>query len=136
MNKFFATQPIWYEPGLFLVRLTIGIFMVYHGLEVFDAATMKNYTTWDSIKNGPSPLFMVYLGKGAELVCGILLIFGWLTRIGALIMIFTMAYIVFIMGEGRIWYQEQHPFMFVLMGLVFFFTGPGKYSLDAVISKK
>ena len=76
MKKFFSTQPIWFDGGLFVVRLILGIFMVYHGYEVFDKAKMDEYAAWDQFKNGPSPVFMVYLGKVAELVGGILLILG------------------------------------------------------------
>ncbi len=35
-----------------------------------------------------------------------------------------------VVGDGRIWYEEQHPFLFVLLGIVFFFTGAGKWSFD------
>jgi putative oxidoreductase len=136
MKKFFSTQPIWYDGGLFVVRLILGIFMAYHGWEVFDKAKMAEYTTWDAFKNDASPVFMVYLGKGAELVGGILLILGWLTRVGAIIIVCTMAYIAFFVGNGIVWYNDQHPFMFVLLGLVFLFTGPGRYSLDAAMERK
>lgn len=128
MKKFFSTQPIWYDGGLFVVRLILGIFMVYHGWEIFDKVKMNEYAGWDTFKNSA---YMAYLGKGAELVGGIMLIFGWLTRLAALIVIFTMAYIAFFVGNGIIWYNDQHPFLFVLLALVFIFTGPGKYSLDA-----
>lgn len=79
---------------------------------------------------------MAYLGKGAELVGGVMLIVGWWTRLAALIVIFTMAYIAFFIGNGIIWYNDQHPFMFVLLGLVFIFTGPGRYSMDALLETK
>lgn len=136
MKKFFSTQPIWYDGGLFVVRLILGIFMVYHGWEIFDRKLMDGYVTGDMLKNGPDPAFMAYLGKGAELVGGILLVFGWLTRLGALIVIFTMGYISFFVGNGIIWYNDQHPFMFVVLGLLFLFTGPGRYSIDAVLESK
>lgn len=131
MKKFFSTEPLWYNEGLFVVRLVLGFFMAYHGWEVFDKNLMDEYAKWDQFKGGPSPVFMVYLGKYAELVAGVLLILGWLTRLAAITVIVTMAYIAFFVGKGVIWYGDQHPFMFVLLGLVFLFTGPGCYSLDA-----
>ena len=91
MKKFFSTQPIWYDEGLFVVRLILGLFMVYHGWEIFDKTLMDGYVNGDMLKNGPSPAFMAYLGKGAELVGGIMLVFGWLTRVAALIIVLTMA---------------------------------------------
>jgi putative oxidoreductase len=136
MKRFFSTEPVWYNEGLFVVRLVLGIFMVYHGWEVFDKVEMDKYATWDQFKNTGSPVFMVYLGKIAELVGGVLLILGWLTRLGAIMVVVTMAYISFFVGKGIIWYGDQHPFMFVLLGLVFIFTGPGCYSLDAAFELK
>ena len=72
----------------------------------------------------------MYAGKAAELVAGILLTLGLFTRLGALICIGTLAYITFILGHGKFWYEDQHPFMFVLFGLLFLFSGPGAWSLD------
>ena len=131
MKKFFSIQPIWYDGGLFVVRLILGIFMVYHGWEVFDKAKMAEYATWPQFKNTGAPEFMAYLGKTAELVGGILMVLGWWTRLAAIIIAGTMAYVAFFVGDGIVWYNDQHPFMFVVLALVFIFTGPGRYSLDA-----
>jgi putative oxidoreductase len=64
------------------------------------------------------------------------LFFGFLTRAGALIAMGTLSYVTFFVGHGRFWYEDQHPFMFVLFGLMFIFTGPGAWSVDALIFKK
>ena len=42
----------------------------------------------------------------------------------------TMAVICFVMGKGRIFTDDQHPFLFILLAAVFFFLGAGKWSLD------
>jgi uncharacterized membrane protein YphA (DoxX/SURF4 family) len=136
MKKFFSAQPVWYDGGLLLVRITLGFFMAYHGWELFDKAKMNEYAAWDTFKNASSPLFMVYLGKAAELAGGILLMLGLLTRLGSIMIAITMAYIALFIGNGKIWYEDQHPFLFVLLALVFFFAGPGRYSMDAALDSK
>jgi putative oxidoreductase len=73
------------------------------------------------------------MGKITELTGGILLTLGLFTRIGSLITAATMLYISLFVGNGRIWYEDQHPFLFVLLAMVFFFTGAGKWSLDKII---
>jgi putative oxidoreductase len=78
----------------------------------------------------------VYAGKSAELLSGIFLFAGFFTRLGAVIVVGTFLYITFFVGHGKFWYEDQHPFMFVLFGLLFIFTGPGAYSLDGWIGKK
>lgn len=106
--------------------------MAYHGWEVFDAEKMKTYLEWDQFKTSSASL-MVHLGKTAELVGGILVMVGLFTRLAALIIACTMLYISLFVGTGKIWYEDQHPFLFVLLALVFFFAGPAKWSLDQVL---
>lgn len=127
MNRFFSPGPLWENSGLLVIRLIFSVFLVIHGIEVFDSEKMKGYTTWDTFKTSA---MMPYVGKAAELVAGILLFFGLFTRLACLITIGTFAYITFFIGNGRFWMDDQHPFLFVMLAFVFFFTGAGKFSLD------
>lgn len=136
MNKIFSASPLWQTAGLCFVRIIVGYFMIYHGWEVFDKEIMSGYLTWDSFKGFSSPAFMVYMGKTAELVAGIFLLIGLFTRLASLVLIFTMIYVSFFVGHGKVWYEDQHPFLFVLLGLVFFFTGSGKWSVDQLLLSK
>lgn len=106
--------------------------LIYHGQEVFRPEIMNSYLEWDNFKGG-SGKTMVYLGKSAEFVSGVLIFLGLFTRVGAIIAIGTLAYVTFFVGQGRFWYEDQHPFMFVLFGFLFLFTGPGAWSVDALI---
>ena len=133
MNKLFSSRPVMPQQGLAIIRIFIGLLLVYHGKEVFDSATMQGYAAWDQFKGSPAPLFMVYLGKGSELVAGLLFVFGLFTRLAAFLLIGTMLYIVFFVGHGKFWYDDQHPFLFALLGLVYVFTGPGTWSIDSVL---
>ncbi|HEX5170193.1 MAG TPA: DoxX family protein [Cyclobacteriaceae bacterium] len=135
MNPFFSSSPVWLNKGTAIVRIIVGLLVIYHGQEVFNPELMKTYMDWDAFK-GPSAKAMVYLGKSTELLSGILIFLGLFTRIGALLMMGTLSYITFFVGHGRFWYEDQHPFMFVLFGLLFLFTGPGGWSLDALIFKE
>ena len=108
--------------------------MIYHGWEIFSPSKMNGYLEWDLFKTS-SGKTLVYVGKAAELIAGIFLFLGLFTRLGALILISTMACISFFVGHGKIWYEDQYPFLFVLLGLVFFFMGPGAFSLDNLIFK-
>ncbi len=135
MNSFFSSTPIALSQGIGLVRIILGALIVYHGQEVFNPELMNGYMTWDTFDKSNARL-LVYLGKSSELIAGISLLLGLFTRIGALITIGTLSYITFFIGSGKFWYEDQHPFMFVLFGLLFLFTGPGAWSIDALIFKK
>lgn len=127
MNKMFSAQPLWQSNGLALLRIITGLLLVVHGIEVFSAEKMKVYADWETFRGAA---FMPYLGKGAEFVGGVLLTIGLLTRPACLLIAGTFLYIGFFIGNGRFWMEDQHPFLFVLLALVFFFTGAGKFSFD------
>jgi len=135
MNKFLSSSPIWQTAGLTLIRIAVGSFMIYHGWEIFSEAKINEYLKWDTFKTS-SGKTLVYLGKGAELVGGILLVLGLFTRLAALILIGPMIYITFFLGHGKIWYEDQYPFLFILLGLVFFFMGGGRISVDNLLFRK
>jgi putative oxidoreductase len=129
----FDTSPLWSDRAIGLLRIIVGLLLVYHGREVFRPEIMSTYFEWENFKS-PGGKFLVYLGKSAELAAGLLLVAGFLTRVAAIITIGNFTYITFFLGHGRFWYEDQHPFMFALFGLLFLFTGAGVWSVDAVIS--
>ena len=136
MKRFFSSAPLLYDEGLALARIMTGIFMMYHGYEVFMPDKMKGYGQWLTDISFPSPSLMAYLGKGAEFLGGLLLAAGFFTRFAAIALAITMAIISFGLGKGRIFMEEQHPFLFVLIAVLFFFTGAGRWSLDHVVFDK
>lgn len=134
MNKFFSPScKIWYEQGMAFVRILTGLFMVYHGWEIFNDQKMLDYAKWLTDLHFPNAATMAFVGKAAELLSGFLLTLGLLTRLAVIPLAGTMLVITFGMGKGKIFYEDQHPFLFVLLSLVFFFAGPGKYSLDHIL---
>jgi putative oxidoreductase len=135
MKYFFSSQGLGQQTGLGLIRILVGAFMIYHGWEVFNKDTMSGYEKWLTDLHFPAPGLMAYLGKGSEFVGGVFLALGLFTRLAIIPIIIAMGVICFGMGKGRIFTDEQHPFLFILLCLVFFFCGPGRYSLDKIIFK-
>lgn len=135
MKKLFTAESLAQRNGLVFLRIVTGLLMAYHGLEIFKPDIIKGYADWDKIKVLPYPLVAAYIGKGLEFVTGILLTIGLFTRIAALLMFLNMMVICFYIATGKFWYEDQHPFIFGLLALVFFFTGPIKLSFDHVLFK-
>ena len=125
-----SQKTTWHRYGLALIRIITGGLVAYHGLEVFDDKIMDGYLKWDIIKRLPAPVFMVYLGKSLELVAGVCFIVGLFTRIAAVLIAAVMLFICFYVGKGKFYYEDQHPFLLALLAMVFFFTGPVKWSMD------
>ncbi|HLK28264.1 MAG TPA: DoxX family protein [Puia sp.] len=136
MNKFLSPNSWMQNNGIAIIRILVGIFLIYHGSEIFDAAKMKEYATWDMFKKNSSLSFMPYLGKASELIAGLLLTIGLFTRVACILVIGTLGYIAFFVGNGKIWYEDQYPFLFVVLALVFIFTGPGNFSADKILFNK
>lgn len=134
MKRLFSPSPIALDNGLAVVRIAVGLLLIYHGQEVFRPEIMKTYMDWETF-NSPAGKSMVYVGKSSELIAGIGLTLGLFTRLASLLAMGTFSYITFFVGNGRFWYEDQHPFLFVLFGLLFFFTGPGAWSVDRSIFK-
>lgn len=71
-----------------------------------------------------------------ELVCAIAVIFGLLTRLALIPMAFTM-FIAFFVAHGRSTANGgELALVYLLIYVLLFFAGPGKYSIDGVLAKK
>lgn len=135
LKHLFSSAPIYPDQGTAIVRIIVGALLIYHGQEVFHPRLMAEYMTWD-IFSGSNARLLVYAGKTSELLAGLLILPGFLTRLGALLTVGTFLYITFFVGGGRFWYEDQHPFLFALFGLLFLFTGPGAWSIDRLTDRK
>ena len=124
------------ENWLVLVRIITGVIIVKYGLGVFDKGHMEGNIAWLKEVHFPLPSFMAYVGKYTELIGGILLIAGLLTRIVSAALIINMSVIVFVMGTGKILEEEQMPFLLLLLFATFLFSGGGKWSLDNALYQK
>ncbi|HRH60643.1 MAG TPA: DoxX family membrane protein [Chitinophagaceae bacterium] len=137
MKRFFSAQPLAaYNTLTGVFRIIIGIFCIYHGWEVFSSEPIATYTGWLTDKHFPSPQLWAYLGKGTELIGGILLLLGLLTRLITIPLMCTMLFIIFVLGHGKIFYEDQYPFLFFMFFVYFFFAGPGKWSFDKLVFKR
>jgi len=130
LNWLISPLPLWRDNGLAILRIITGLLMTYHGLEIFDRTKMLPYMEWDVIRSLPAYETLVYIGKGLEFITGICFVLGLFTRAAAVFMAADMLFICFKVGNGQFYYDDQHPFLFALIALVFFFTGPVKWSLD------
>lgn len=130
MAGIFQSRPLWPQFGLAIARIITGALMAYHGFEIFNAEIMKTYLGWEVFKVFPSVEIAVYAGKALELASGLLLILGLWTRFASLLLIILMSYICFFVSKGRFWYEDQHPFLFVVLGWIFLTAGPGAWAID------
>jgi putative oxidoreductase len=121
------------DAGKLLLRLTIGILLLMHGL--FKLANgIESITTLVQAQGWPAWIaFGVFIG---EIIAPSLLIIGVLTRAGALVIVFNMGLAVYLAHSTQIltltktggWALELQG-LFLMGALVVALLGAGRFSL-------
>jgi len=123
---------VWFD-GIALVRIMVGVMLIVHGWQLFESHDMNVFSDLLFNMSMPFPEAMAYTGKLVELAGGFFLILGLFTRLMTALLFMTFIFITFVMGEGKIFGENQLPFLFALMSLLFFFTGAGRLSIDYIL---
>ena len=135
MKKIFLTiRPVSVQTAILLLRVFSGIFMATHGWSKISGGSGAMASFPDPIGLGGEISYI--LTVFAEFFCSIFLIFGLFTRIALIPLIITMLVAVLIVHSADPLSVKEHALMFLLMFIVLFLTGPGKYSLDSKIFAK
>ncbi|QSP95615.1 DoxX family protein [Marinobacter salinisoli] len=121
--------------GKLFIRLTLGGLMLFHGI-----AKLLNGVGFieGELASHGLPTFLAYGVFIGELIAPLMVILGYHTRIGALLIIFNMLVAIALvhghqllsLGRGGGWALElQGFFLFTAVALVF--LGPGRYKLKS-----
>ncbi len=130
----FTSRGIWTD-GIFIARVFTAIIIMQYGLELFDNQKMKDLTGFLSEVGFPLPEQMGYLAKITEFFGGLLLGIGFLTRIVTIPLMVTMVVVIYLMGGGNI-FSAEGPFLLLLLFLIFFLAGPGRWSVDYLLFER
>ncbi len=126
----------FFEHPMFLLRIWLGVAFIMHGLPgVFDADYMAGFAGFMESYGIPFPTLMAYISKGAELICGILLLVGLFTRFASLALICNMLVATFFAMRGDIFgdFQAELSFTYLIISLAVFLSKPTIYSLDNML---
>ncbi len=136
LKTLFSINPFGLK-ALAIIRIIIGILILLHGRIVFDSEIMEKMGESLGSKLGlPFPVLMAYLAKGTEFFGGLLFALGFFTRFISIPLIITMAVAAFGSHQGQITGEGEHAFLFLLIFMVFFIVGSGKWSIDYLIKKR
>ena len=120
--------------GKLLLRLTLGIFMLFHGYAKIVKGVSGIETSLISAGLPGWVAYGVYIG---EVIAPLLVIFGFYARIGGLIILINMIFAIllshatqlFDLGRSGGWALELQGF-FLFTGLVIALIGPGRFSIN------
>ncbi|MEM7430357.1 MAG: DoxX family protein [Pseudomonadota bacterium] len=125
------------DVGLLIMRVLTGAFLVYGVVDnVVSAEQMANFAAFLEANGFALPGVMAPLSVYFQLLAGLALIVGLLTRwTGILIAIHFMIAVVMVhwTQDFRGWWPA---IVLVGIGLQFAFTGAGRFSLDARVTRK
>lgn len=120
--------------GKFILRVSISILMLFHGYAKLIGGTDKIAA---GLAKSGLPEFLAYGVYVGEILLPILIILGVFTRLAALGMGITMIFAIFLVYSEKIFMLSKFgapvielPLIYLLLCLVIFFIGAGKYSFD------
>ncbi|MDO3721423.1 DoxX family protein [Marinobacter sp. chi1] len=119
--------------GKLFIRLTVGGLMLFHGI-----AKLLNGVGFieGELASHGLPAFLAYGVFIGELIAPLMIILGYHTRIGALLIVFNMLVAIALvhshqllsLGRGGGWALELQGF-FLFTAIALIFLGPGRYKL-------
>lgn len=126
--------------GFLLLRFFVGLALCTVFEKFFPKNGIWGPQEWfiqDTANMGfPFPTFFAWVAVLSEFFGGILLMFGLFTRPAALLNVLVTFTASFIYHKGDIGNAGLLSFFFMIMCICILFFGPGKFSLDYLISKK
>ena len=128
--------PAYHHVGLLILRLAFGFSMIYgHGAgKIGRLFGSEEISFADPF--GLGPVTSLVLVVFAEVVCSLLVMAGLFTRAAVIPLIITMATAYFTAHFDDEFGRQEKVILFGFAFLCLFFTGPGRFSLDAMLQKK
>jgi putative oxidoreductase len=120
--------------ALLLLRLGSGTMMLVHGWNKFTQVSTLKTSFPDPFGWGSD--MSLYLTLFAELICPVLLIIGFITRIAVLPLLIVMGVAIFSIHANDPIADKELAIFYGIVYLALLLTGPGKFSLDKYVLKK
>jgi putative oxidoreductase len=135
MSKFLSTK---YSVGAFnfsmlVLRVVTGILLMSHGYSKLVKFSSLRFKFMDFMHLGSTTTLCLVIF--AEFFCSIFLILGLFTRFAVIPIIITMFVIVFIVSGGDIFVDGEKATLFLASTITILFCGPGKISVDGMITR-
>ena len=120
---------------LLVLRVSIASFMMVHGYQKLGWLTAGGEIQFgDPIGVGQAA--SLYLTVFAEFFCSLFLLFGFATRLATIPLIITMLVAVFIVHAPDGFDKKELGLHYLVAYIFLLVAGPGKYSVDQLISKR
>ncbi len=123
-----------------ILRITIGGLMLFHGID--KAIHGVNFIE-GMLSAHELPAVVTYGVYIGEIVAPLMLIFGLLTTLGAIIIIVNMVMAILLVYSDALFSVTEHgawsievPMLYLMSAVVIILLGPGRYSVDYHLYEK
>lgn len=120
---------------LFLVRIFIGLAMMSHGFPKLQQLLSNEPVEFYNFL-GIGSIASLILTIFAEFICSMFLILGLFTRFFTIPLAFTMAVAGFVVHSQDKFAVKELAFVYLTIYVLILVLGAGKFSIDALMSKK
>lgn len=144
-NTFTSYQPINLSMGILLIRIIIGVLMAFYGYQKlinFETMAASDFWAKEVSLLGMTGKIPLALTVFAELFCSLFLILGLFTKWALVPLLICMGYIIACTAKFEVIYSGDNgiemntAFVYFIIYLGIFLTGPGNYSLDYKIANR
>ena len=118
---------------LLVARVIFALLLAMHGWQKLQGFEQMSAHFPDPLGLGSS--LSLTLAIFGELACSLALVIGLASRLVLLPMIFTMCVAFFMVHGGSI-AEGELAFIYLVVFVLLFLTGPGRFSVDGWIAKK
>ena len=138
MSKWLSNMQPW---GATILRLVLGVSMVYHGWDkVIPSGGLHAHNNFSALDHFAHfvvtlglPYWLGYVSALTELVGGILLVLGLLTRLAAFMVACNMLVALLWVNIHKGYAGSEYSLALIAIALMVLFHGPGKLALDRKI---
>jgi len=128
-------NPLFLDIVLLIVRIFVGFAMISHGFpklqQLFSGEVIEFYNLF-----GIGEKLTLILAVFAEFVCSIFLILGLFTRLSLIFLFVAMFVAGFLVHGSDPFAKREMSLLYLSIFTVLLATGPGKFSVDAMITKR
>jgi putative oxidoreductase len=126
--SWFKRNSAW---GIFLLRLFMGLRLIYGVIDnVTRWETMLDFRDFLQQSGFPFPLVCAIVSVYAQLFAGIAILFGWMTRWAAILMIINFLMALIMVHRNDPVEGMTPPLAILFCCILLLFQGPGKISID------
>ncbi|HVZ39734.1 MAG TPA: DoxX family protein [Candidatus Kapabacteria bacterium] len=120
--------------ALTLLRLWVGIMLITHGTGKVMGG-MERFTAGVTKLGFPAPEAFAWAAALSEFAGGIALVLGLGTRVACIFISCTMFVAAFMQNAGKPFSQQELAVTYLVLAVVIFIAGPGRYSIDAFLAR-